>query len=89
MAHHQGMSLLALTNLLTDAPFTRWFHAARRVQAVELLLQERVPVSVAAAAPRPRLHEPRREWLRRRLLLRRRPVHHAAAGATVGTAAGD
>ncbi|HEU4587522.1 MAG TPA: glucoamylase family protein [Gemmatimonadales bacterium] len=96
MAHHQGMSLLALANLLANAPFTRWFHAARRVQAVELLLQERVPVAVAAAAPRPRLREPRRQWLRRRLLRRRRAMHvgapalpAAAAAAPAAAPAGD
>lgn len=41
MAHHQGMSLLALTNLLADRPFQRWSHADPRVRATELLLQER------------------------------------------------
>ena len=41
MAHHQGMSLLALTNLLLDRPFQRWFHADPRVRATELLLDEK------------------------------------------------
>ena len=41
MAHHQGMSLLALTNLLADKPFQRWFHADPRVRATELLLDEK------------------------------------------------
>lgn len=41
MAHHQGMTLLALANWLGDEPFVRWFHADRRVQATELLLQEK------------------------------------------------
>jgi hypothetical protein len=41
MAHHQGMTLLALTNWLGNDPFVRWFHADRRVQATELLLQEK------------------------------------------------
>ncbi|MGC9292596.1 MAG: glucoamylase family protein [Acidobacteriaceae bacterium] len=41
MAHHQGMSLLALANLLADRPFQRWFHAGPRVRATELLLHER------------------------------------------------
>ncbi len=41
MAHHQGMSLLAMTNWLGDAPFVNWFHADPRVQATELLLQEK------------------------------------------------
>jgi hypothetical protein len=41
MAHHQGMSLLALTNLLKDNIFQRWFHANPRVRASELLLHEK------------------------------------------------
>ncbi|MDQ2775221.1 MAG: glycosyl transferase, partial [Acidobacteriota bacterium] len=41
MAHHQGMSLTALCNVIFDAPFQRWFHAEPLVQASELILQER------------------------------------------------
>jgi hypothetical protein len=41
MAHHHGMTLLALANWLGDEPFVRWFHSERRVQATELLLQEK------------------------------------------------
>jgi cyclic beta-1,2-glucan glucanotransferase len=41
MAHHQGMSLLALTNLLHDNVVQRWFHANPRVRATELLLHEK------------------------------------------------
>ena len=41
MAHHQGMGLLALTNLLREGAFQRWFHANARVRAAELLLHER------------------------------------------------
>ena len=44
MVHHQGMSLLALGNFLCDNVVQRWFHSDRRVQATELLLQEK-PVS--------------------------------------------
>jgi cyclic beta-1,2-glucan synthetase len=44
MAHHQGMSLLAIANLLGDNVVQRWFHSSRRVQATELLLHEK-PVS--------------------------------------------
>ncbi|MDR3600034.1 MAG: glucoamylase family protein [Desulfosporosinus sp.] len=46
MAHHQGMSMLALANLLHDGCNTRRFHADARVQATELVLQERIPKSV-------------------------------------------
>jgi cyclic beta-1,2-glucan synthetase len=41
MAHHQGMSLLATANLLCNNVVQRWFHTDRRVQATELLLQEK------------------------------------------------
>ncbi len=43
MAHHQGMSLLALDNCLNDDPMPRRFHADPHVQAADLLLQEKVP----------------------------------------------
>jgi cyclic beta-1,2-glucan synthetase len=43
MAHHQGMSLLALTNCIVGEPLTRRFHAEPMVRATELLLQERLP----------------------------------------------
>jgi cyclic beta-1,2-glucan synthetase len=41
MAHHQGMSLLAIANLLHKDIVQRWFHCNPRVQATELLLQEK------------------------------------------------
>jgi hypothetical protein len=46
MAHHQGMSLLAVANLLHDNVVQRWFHENPLVQATELLLHE-MPVSKA------------------------------------------
>ncbi len=52
MTHHQGMSLVALTNVLLDDRMENRFHADPLVQATELLLQERVPVGVPAAHPR-------------------------------------
>jgi cyclic beta-1,2-glucan synthetase len=47
MAHHQGMSLLALDHLLRAAPMQRRFLACPMLKAAELLLQERVPRSAA------------------------------------------
>ena len=41
MSHHQGMSLLALANFLKGNVVQQWFHSDRRVQATELLLQEK------------------------------------------------
>ena len=51
MAHHQGMSLVALDNALHDAPMQRRFHADPRVQAADLLLQERIPHQVPLKNP--------------------------------------
>ena len=41
MAHHQGMCLLAVTNLLKDNIVQHWFHATPRVRAAELVLHEK------------------------------------------------
>ena len=41
MAHHQGMSMVSICNLLHGFPFQRWFHREPLVQASELILQER------------------------------------------------
>ena len=43
MAHHQGMSLLSLAQVLLDRPMQRRFMANPIFQAADLLLQERVP----------------------------------------------
>ncbi|OCT14008.1 glycosyl transferase family 36 [Paenibacillus pectinilyticus] len=43
MAHHQGMSLLTLANVLLPSKMYDHFHRDKRVQAAELLLQERIP----------------------------------------------
>jgi len=43
MAHHQGMNMLALANVLLGAPMQRRFHAEPLVQATERLLHERFP----------------------------------------------
>jgi hypothetical protein len=52
MAHHQGMSLLAIVNLLFESPMQQYFHAEPQVLATELLLHERVPAS-ALSDPEP------------------------------------
>jgi len=44
MAHHQGMSFLSLSNLLTDNRIQKRFHRESVIGAVELLLQEQVPL---------------------------------------------
>jgi cyclic beta-1,2-glucan synthetase len=52
MAHHQGMTFVALGNVVNDGATRRRFHAHPMVQAAELLLQERTPRSVAVTRPR-------------------------------------
>jgi len=43
MSHHQGMSLVAATNVVLGDVMPRRFHSEPMVRAAELLLQERVP----------------------------------------------
>ncbi|MEO8358530.1 MAG: glucoamylase family protein [Vicinamibacteria bacterium] len=52
-AHHQGMTLTALANALTQGAMVNRFHADPRVQATEFLLQERVPRDPVIQNPRP------------------------------------
>ena len=52
MAHHQGMSLVALANVVLGGEMQNRFHAVPIVQATELLLQERTPRDVLVARPR-------------------------------------
>ena len=51
-AHHQGMTLIALANVLHDGILRSRFHADANVRSAELLLHERTPRSVAVARPR-------------------------------------
>jgi cyclic beta-1,2-glucan synthetase len=51
MAHHQGMSLLALAYLLLGKPMQRRFEADPMMRAADLLLQERVPKACAPIFP--------------------------------------
>ncbi|MBI2835332.1 MAG: hypothetical protein HYX76_12990 [Acidobacteria bacterium] len=53
LAHHQGMTLVALSNALLGDLMVKRFHADPRMQATELLLQERVPRQARIAQPRP------------------------------------
>jgi cyclic beta-1,2-glucan synthetase len=53
MAHHQGMTIVALANLLLDRPVQRWAMAEPHFEAVGALLHERTPRAVPAAAALP------------------------------------
>ncbi|MDP9127379.1 MAG: hypothetical protein M3N08_03845 [Pseudomonadota bacterium] len=52
MAHHQGMSLVAIQNVLLNGEMRNRFHAHPLIQATELLLQELPPRNVAIVQPR-------------------------------------
>jgi cyclic beta-1,2-glucan synthetase len=52
MAHHQGMTLVAIDNALNAGVMRARFHAAPMIKATELLLQERTARNVAVARPR-------------------------------------
>ena len=56
MAHHQGMSLVALANLLLGGVAQRWGMANSHIEAVASLLHERPPREVFL------LHEPQRDY---------------------------
>ncbi|WML44711.1 GH36-type glycosyl hydrolase domain-containing protein [Neobacillus sp. PS3-40] len=43
MAHHQGMSLLTLANMLLPKTMYGRFHQNKQIRSAELLLQERIP----------------------------------------------
>nr|MDP2192315.1 glucoamylase family protein [Rhodoferax sp.] len=54
MAHHQGMTIVALANVLLGCPVRRWGMANAHVQAVSSLLHERVPREISMLyAPQP------------------------------------
>ncbi len=52
-AHHQGMAMVALANAVLGNLMVSRFHTDPRIQATELLLQERVPRFVPVTRPRP------------------------------------
>jgi cyclic beta-1,2-glucan synthetase len=51
MAHHQGMTLVAIANTLLDGRMRSRFHREAIIQASELLLQECVPTNAPFAPP--------------------------------------
>ena len=51
MAHHQGMALVALGNVVNDGSMVERFHADPVVEATELLLQERMPRNALVSRP--------------------------------------
>ncbi|WP_293353973.1 glucoamylase family protein [Phenylobacterium sp.] len=51
MAHHQGMTIVAIANALSEGLMQARFHAEPMVQATELLLEERMPREVVISQP--------------------------------------
>jgi cyclic beta-1,2-glucan synthetase len=60
MAHHQGMSLLAVLNLLYDNIVQDWFHANAHLEATQLLLHEK-PMHEAALKAEFQAAQPRKK----------------------------
>src|SRR5262245_56484985 len=56
MAHHQGMSLMAINNVINGGLMRQRFHADRRIKAVEPLLFERIPPQPSMLVHRPSDH---------------------------------
>ncbi|MCL4067382.1 glycosyl transferase [Pseudomonas sp. GX19020] len=52
MAHHQGMSIVAIANVLQSGRMRAHFHAEPMIRATELVLQERIPRDIPAVTPR-------------------------------------
>ncbi len=51
MAHHQGMTIVALANTVLGGVMRERFHGEPMVKAAELLLQERMPRHIAVTFP--------------------------------------
>ena len=59
LAHHQGMSLVAINNCLNHGIFQERFHSDPRIKARELLLQERFPSRIPVIIP----HQAERSYI--------------------------
>jgi len=59
-AHHQGMSLVALTNALVDDVMRQRFHRHPMIEAADLLLQERTPREIVPSQIPMQESQPRR-----------------------------
>ncbi len=53
MAHHQGMCILGLLNLLEENAMQRWFYSNAQMRSVELLLHEKPMRDAAAKSANP------------------------------------
>src|SRR3954453_19985045 len=56
MAHHQGMMILGIANVVSDGVMRERFHAEPMINGAGLLLQERMPRDVSAARLPPEMN---------------------------------
>jgi cyclic beta-1,2-glucan synthetase len=72
MAHHQGMSMLTLANLLLPKTMYDRFHRNKQIRSAELLLQERIPkkAKVIKHPAITRVHEPYSEFVESKVSFR-------------------
>ncbi|WP_313998015.1 GH36-type glycosyl hydrolase domain-containing protein [uncultured Paenibacillus sp.] len=100
MAHHQGMSLLTLANMLLPGKMYDYFHRDKRVRAAELLLIERIPPRAAILnrelsgkmrmqKPKPATIAPLREYLSADTPVPEVNVHSNGSFTTVVTNSGS
>ncbi|WP_409342845.1 GH36-type glycosyl hydrolase domain-containing protein [Paenibacillus sp. MBLB4367] len=100
MAHHQGMSLLTIANMLLPVKMYDHFHRDKRVQAAELLLIERVPPrdsvmkreltgKARMTKPAPSRTAPLREYVSAHTPVPEVNVHSNGAFTTVTTNSGS
>jgi cyclic beta-1,2-glucan synthetase len=53
MAHHHGMAMIAIENMVNNWSVHDYFHSDPRVQGCELILQERIPRGIPIKEPHP------------------------------------
>jgi cyclic beta-1,2-glucan synthetase len=78
MAHHEGMSLVALCNVLCEEAPRRWFSSAPQIQAYDALLHEKTPRQIIESADPRTL--PETEGVGETTLYHAREVDPAAPG---------
>ena len=78
MAHHQGMSIIAIANVIFDGRMRARFHAEPCIRATELLLHERPPRDVSAVAHITTMRGP----ISRHICPNSGPLHANATGIT-------
>ncbi len=57
MAHHQGMSIVSIANVIFEGRMRNRFHSDRVIEAAELLLQEKAPRNIPVANVRTEVDE--------------------------------